>query len=200
MADRTLSDIAAKLKKIDIAMLVTKTGEAGAIAARPMSNNKDVSADDGTTFHFTTDDGRIDDDLKRSSECGATYSSGEFYCSVQGTGKIHRDRAALEKHWVKDLGKVVRERPRHRRSPAHRSQPAAYCVVGRTRTGRTDALSCPSRLARRLSPDPPLRGSGHGGRLSRTCGAAALRASFPLRALRHLHRRTSPSPSQARRH
>ena len=105
MADRTLSDIAAKLAEIDIAMLVTKTGDAGAIAARPMSNNKDVSAEDATTFHFTTDDGRIDDDLKRSSECGATYSSGEFYCAVQGTGKIHRDRAALEKHWVKDLEK-----------------------------------------------------------------------------------------------
>ncbi|MCA0903787.1 pyridoxamine 5'-phosphate oxidase family protein [Qipengyuania aquimaris] len=105
MSDRSLAQIAEKLKSIDVAMLVTKTGEEGAIAARPMSNNKDVSESDGTTFHFATDDGRIDDDLKRSDECGATYTSGEFYCSVQGTGKLHRDRAALEKHWVKDLEK-----------------------------------------------------------------------------------------------
>ena len=105
MSDRTISDIAAKLKSIDIAMLVTKTGAEGAIAARPMSNNKDVSAEDATTYHFATDDGRIDDDLKRSEQCGATYSSGEFYCAVQGTGKLHRDRATLEKHWVKDLEK-----------------------------------------------------------------------------------------------
>ena len=105
MSDRTISDIAAKLKSIDIAMLVTKTGAEGAIAARPMSNNKDVSSEDGTTYHFATDDGRIDDDLKRSHQCGATYSSGEFYCAVQGTGKLHRDRATLEKHWVKDLEK-----------------------------------------------------------------------------------------------
>ena len=105
MSDRTISDIAAKLKSIDIAMLVTKTGAEGAIAARPMSNNKDVSAEDGTTYHFATDDGRIDDDLKRSDQCGATYSSGEFYCAVQGTGNLHRDRATLEKHWVKDLEK-----------------------------------------------------------------------------------------------
>ena len=105
MSDRSLSQIAEKLKSIDVAMLVTKTGEESAIAARPMSNNKDVSESDGTTFHFATDDGRIDDDLKRSDECGATYTSGEFYCSVQGTGKLHRDRATLEKHWVKDLEK-----------------------------------------------------------------------------------------------
>lgn len=105
MSDRSLAQIAEKLKSIDVAMLVTKTGEEGAIAARPMSNNKDVSESDGTTFHFATDDGRIDDDLKRSDECGATYTSGEFYCSVQGTGKLHRDRATLEKHWVKDLEK-----------------------------------------------------------------------------------------------
>ncbi len=105
MADRTLSDIASKLKKIDIAMLVTKTGSEGAIAARPMSNNQDVSKEDGTTYHFTTDDSRIDDDLKRSNQCGATYSDGEFYCAVQGTGKLHRDRASHEKHWVKDLEK-----------------------------------------------------------------------------------------------
>ncbi|MBV7257882.1 pyridoxamine 5'-phosphate oxidase family protein [Pacificimonas sp. WHA3] len=103
MADRSLSQIAAKLKDIDIAMLVTKTGGDGKIAARPMSNNRDVSAEDGTTYHFTTDDGRIDDDLRASSQCGATYSSGEFYAAVQGEGHLIRDRATQEKHWVKDL-------------------------------------------------------------------------------------------------
>ena len=103
MSDRSVSQIAEKLKSIDIAMLVTKTGSEGAIAARPMSNNKDVNEEDGTSYHFATDDGRIDDDLKNSDQCGATYTSGEFYCAVQGTGKLHRDRALLEKHWVKDL-------------------------------------------------------------------------------------------------
>lgn len=105
MTDRTLSDIAAKLKAIDVAMFVTKTGGEGAIAARPMSNNKDVSAEDGTTYHFATDDGRMDDDLRASDQCGATYVDGEFYCAVQGTGKLHRDRETHEKHWVKDLEK-----------------------------------------------------------------------------------------------
>ncbi|MBX7459094.1 pyridoxamine 5'-phosphate oxidase family protein [Qipengyuania sp. 1NDH17] len=103
MSDRSLSQIAGKLKSIDVAMLVTKTGSEGAIAARPMSNNKDVSEEDGTSYHFATDDGRIDDDLKTSNQCGATYSSGDFYCAVQGTGRLHRDREVLEKHWVADL-------------------------------------------------------------------------------------------------
>ncbi|MGB3165326.1 MAG: pyridoxamine 5'-phosphate oxidase family protein [Alteraurantiacibacter sp.] len=105
MSDRTLADIVAKLKSIDVAMLVTKAGSEGAIAARPMSNNKDVSRSDGTTYHFSTADGRIDNDLKRSAQCGATYVDGEFYCAVQGTGKLHRDRTILEKHWVPDLEK-----------------------------------------------------------------------------------------------
>ena len=105
MSDRSMSQIAEKLKSIDIAMLVTKTGSEAAIAARPMSNNGDVSEEDGTTFHFTTDDGRIDDDLKRSDQCGATYSDGEFYCAVQGTGRLHRDRATQEKHWKDSLEK-----------------------------------------------------------------------------------------------
>ena len=100
-----LSKAAEMMKAIDVAMLVTKT-EGDAVAARPMSNNKDVSEEDGTSFHFATDDGRIDDDLKRHSQCGATYSDGgETYVAVQGTGKLHRDRATLEKHWVPDLEK-----------------------------------------------------------------------------------------------
>ena len=105
MSDRSMSDIAKKLKQIDIAMFVTKTGSESAIAARPMSNNGDVSESDGTTYHFTTDDGRMDEDLQRSDQCGATYTDGEFFCAVQGHGKLHTDRSTLEKHWVPDLEK-----------------------------------------------------------------------------------------------
>ena len=109
MADRSLSDIAQRLKKIDVAMFVTKTGSEGKIAARPMSNNGDVDESDGRTFHFTTDDGRIDDDLKNSSQCGATYSSGDFWAAIQGQGKLIRDRETHEKHWVPDLEKWFAE-------------------------------------------------------------------------------------------
>ena len=104
MASDDLSKPTQLMKAIDIAMLVTKT-KGGAIAARPMSNNKDVSSEDGTSFHFTTDDGRIDDDIQRDAQCGATYADGEAYVAVQGQAKLHRDRATQEKHWVPDLEK-----------------------------------------------------------------------------------------------
>ncbi|MEE4201868.1 pyridoxamine 5'-phosphate oxidase family protein [Erythrobacter sp.] len=105
MADRTLSQITKTLRDIDICMLVTKTGADAQIAARPMSNNGQVERDDATTYHFATDDGRIDDDLKRSDECGATYAKGEFYAAVQGTGTLIHDRAVMEKHWTPELEK-----------------------------------------------------------------------------------------------
>lgn len=103
MTDRSLAQLADKMKSIDIAMLVTKTAKGGKIAARPMSNNKDVSAKDGTTYHFATDDGRIDDDLKADADCGLTYADGDFYAAVQARAKLIRDRAEQEKHWVPDL-------------------------------------------------------------------------------------------------
>lgn len=103
MSDRTIADLAKRLSAIDICMLVTKTGEEGAIASRPMSNNKDVDVETGITYHFTTDDGRIDDDLQRSDQCGATYCDDGFYAAVQGCGTLIYDRAIMEKHWVPDL-------------------------------------------------------------------------------------------------
>ena len=105
MAERSLRQIAEKLKATDIAMFVTKTGEDGKIAARPMSNNGDVSGADGATYHFTTDDGRIDDDLRRSPQCGAIYASGDFYCAIQGQGRLIRDQAEQAKHWKDTLNK-----------------------------------------------------------------------------------------------
>ncbi|MGB7417848.1 MAG: pyridoxamine 5'-phosphate oxidase family protein [Erythrobacter sp.] len=105
MAERTLAEITARLREIDICMLVTKTGADAKIAARPMSNNHDVDHEDGTTYHFATDDGRMDDDLKASKECGATYAKGEFYAAVQGTARLIHDRAIHDEHWVADLEK-----------------------------------------------------------------------------------------------
>ena len=105
LADRSLSQLAETMKAIDIAMLVTKTAKGGKIAARPMSNNGDVNESDGSTHHFTTDDGRIDDDLRADRQCGLTYRDGDFYAAVQGQGELIRDRATQEKHWVPDLEK-----------------------------------------------------------------------------------------------
>ncbi|MGB7371204.1 pyridoxamine 5'-phosphate oxidase family protein [Erythrobacter sp.] len=104
-SSRSLAEITKRMRAIDICMLVTKTGKDAKIAARPMSNNQDVDRDDGTTYHFASDDGRIDDDLRRSNECGATYSDGDFWAAIQGTARLIHDRSTMEEHWVPDLEK-----------------------------------------------------------------------------------------------
>ena len=52
MAEVTLSDISEKMRDIDFAMFSTRTAD-GAIASRPMSNNRQVEYD-GDNFFFTT--------------------------------------------------------------------------------------------------------------------------------------------------
>ena len=54
MADLALDDIAEKMRDIDFAILSTRT-QSGAIAARPMSNNRQVEYD-GDNFFFTLQD------------------------------------------------------------------------------------------------------------------------------------------------
>ena len=102
MAATHLSTATRLMKEIDIAMLVTKTRD-GAIAARPMSNNGDVDGSNGTSYHFTTDDGRIDDDLKHHQQCGATYAGKDAYVAVQARANLITDKARQKEHWVPDL-------------------------------------------------------------------------------------------------
>ena len=51
MTQKSLADLATKMRGIDIAMLSTRTA-GGEIASRPMSNNGDVD-DDGDSYFFT---------------------------------------------------------------------------------------------------------------------------------------------------
>ena len=51
MTQKSLANIASKMRGIDIAMLSTKT-EGGEIASRPMSNNGDVDCG-GDSYDFT---------------------------------------------------------------------------------------------------------------------------------------------------
>jgi len=104
-SNRTLAEITGRMRSINTCMLVTNTGKEGLIAARPMSNNSDVESDSGVTYHFASDDGRIDDDLRRSNACGTTYAHGDFYAAVQGTAKLIHDRSTMEEHWAPELDK-----------------------------------------------------------------------------------------------
>ena len=71
MADRTLSDIAEKMRDLDFCMLSTRT-ESGAIASRPMSNNRDVDYD-GDSWFFTCDDTHMVAEIGADPRVGLSY-------------------------------------------------------------------------------------------------------------------------------
>jgi general stress protein 26 len=108
MAEKSLAEIAKKLRDIDFTILSTRTGS-GAIAGRPMSNNRDVDFD-GDAWFFTCDDTRTVADIIRDPHVGLGYQgkSGAlgfkpFFVSVEGRAELIRDKAAFAEHWTKDL-------------------------------------------------------------------------------------------------
>ena len=108
MADLELADISEKMRDIDFAMLSTRT-EGGAVAARPMSNNRDVEFD-GDSYFFTCDDTRTVQDIRRDSNVGLGYQSKSgmlgmkpFFITVEGRAELIQDKARFAEHWTKDL-------------------------------------------------------------------------------------------------
>ncbi|MBB5687507.1 pyridoxamine 5'-phosphate oxidase family protein [Sphingobium boeckii] len=105
---KTLKDIAEKMRDIDFTMLSTRT-DGGAIAARPMSNNRDVDYD-GDSWFFTTEDSRMVSDIAADPTVGLTLQGKAgplglrpFFVAVEGRAELIRDKAQFEKHWTKDL-------------------------------------------------------------------------------------------------
>lgn len=108
MADMTLEQISEKMRDIDIAVLTTRTAD-GALAGRPMSNNRDVEYD-GDSFFFTLEDTGTVKDVRGDPNVSLSYAAKSgmlhmkpFYITVSGTAELIQDKAAFEKHWNKDL-------------------------------------------------------------------------------------------------
>jgi len=108
MGDLTLADISEKMRDIDFAMLTTRT-ENGALASRPMSNNREVEFD-GDSFFFTCDDARTVADIERDPFVGLGYQGKSgvlglkpFFLSVEGKAELIKDKARFAEHWRKDL-------------------------------------------------------------------------------------------------
>ena len=96
MADLKLVDISEKMRDIDFAMLSTRTAS-GAIAARPMSNNRQVEYD-GDNFFFTYGDTGTVRDIENDPSVGLGYQgkSGAlgmkpFFITVEGKAELIRD-------------------------------------------------------------------------------------------------------------
>ena len=114
MADLKLSDISEKMRDIDFAVLSTRT-EGGAVAGRPMSNNRQVEYD-GDSYFFTCDDTRTVSDIRRDPNVGLTYQSKSgmlgmkpFFITVEGRAELIQDKSRFEEHWTKDLDAWFKE-------------------------------------------------------------------------------------------
>ena len=108
MADRTLADIAEKMRDIDFAMLSTHT-RGGAIGARPMSNNRDVDYD-GDSFFFAEESALMISDIAADPKVGLSYQGKSglfgqrpFFLAIEGEAELIRDKARFAEHWTKDL-------------------------------------------------------------------------------------------------
>jgi general stress protein 26 len=108
MADLSLGDLSEKMRDIDFAILSTRA-QNGAIAARPMSNNRQVEFA-GDTFFFTLDSTNSVADIERDPQVGLSYQgkSGAlgmkpFFITLEGRAELIRDKAKFAEHWTKDL-------------------------------------------------------------------------------------------------
>jgi general stress protein 26 len=109
MSQQSLSDLAAKMRGIDIAILSTKT-ESGQIASRPMSNNGDVEYD-GDSYYFTYEQARTVREIERDPEVSLAFSgkpgllggTSGLYVAVEGKARLIRDKATFKEHWTPDL-------------------------------------------------------------------------------------------------
>ena len=108
MAEMTLADISEKMRDIDFAILSTRTDN-GALAGRPMSNNREVDFD-GDSYFFTCEDTRIVADIRRDPQVGLAYQSKSgilgmkpFFLTVEGRANLIKDKAKFAEHWTADL-------------------------------------------------------------------------------------------------
>ena len=102
MPQKNLADLAEKMRDIDIAMLSTHT-DGGAIAGRPMSNNREVDYD-GTSCYFTWAQSRMVADIERDSQVSLAFQGAKaFLVAVEGRAELVRDRATFAEHWTPDL-------------------------------------------------------------------------------------------------
>ena len=108
MAEMTLEAISEKMRDIDFAMLSTRT-DSGAIASRPMSNNRQVDFA-GDSFFFSDGNARTIADIAGEARVGLTYTGATgllgmrpLFVAIEGGAELIRDKARFAEHWTKDL-------------------------------------------------------------------------------------------------
>lgn len=104
----TLEQLAEKMKDIDFAMLATLTN-GGAIASRPMSNNREVEYD-GDAWFFTEERTLMVSDIEAHPQVNLSYQGKSgllgmrpFFLAVEGIATLVRDKSQFAEHWTKGL-------------------------------------------------------------------------------------------------
>lgn len=110
----TLPKLAEKMRDIDFAMLATHT-DGGAIAERPMSNNRDVDYD-GDSWFFTTEHTRMVADIQRDPRVALSFVGNKgllgkppIFIAVEGEADLIRDKQTFAQHWTKDLARWFKD-------------------------------------------------------------------------------------------
>jgi general stress protein 26 len=105
---KTLAELSEKMRDIDFCMLSTRTS-GGAIAARPMSNNRDVDYD-GDSFFFTCEDTGTVADIQQDANVGLGFQGKSglfgvrpFFAAVEGRAELIRDKGEFGAHWTPAL-------------------------------------------------------------------------------------------------
>ena len=108
MGELSLQEISEKMRDIDFAVLSTRT-EGGAIAGRPMSNNRDVECD-GDSYFFACEDTRTVGDIRRDPHVGLAYQAKSgmlgmkpFFLTLEGEASLIQDKNRFAEHWQKEL-------------------------------------------------------------------------------------------------
>jgi general stress protein 26 len=111
---KTLADLSEKMRDIDFCTLSTRT-TGGAIAARPMSNNRDVDYD-GDSWFFSDGDARTVSDIEAEPQVGLAFQGRSgllglrpFFLTIEGRATLHRDKGRFAEHWTKDLDRYFPE-------------------------------------------------------------------------------------------
>jgi general stress protein 26 len=95
---KSLSEIAGRMRDIDVAMLSTHT-EDGRIGSRPMSNNRDVEYD-GKSYYFTWDGSRMVSDIEADPNVSLAFQGKDgFFVAVEGRAEVSRDKERFREHW-----------------------------------------------------------------------------------------------------
>lgn len=114
MAELTLADVSEKMRDVDFTVLSTRTSSGG-IAARPMSNNRQVDFD-GDNHFFTMEETHTVRDIREDPMVGLSYQAKAgmlgmkpFFITIAGRAEIIKDKARFAEHWTKDLDQWFKE-------------------------------------------------------------------------------------------